>query len=124
MRWRGIEVIIKLLHVLPVIALGVGESEQPFLENGISPVPQRQREAEATMVVADSSNSVLAPAISAAARVIVWKIFPGSAVRRIIFAHRAPLSFGQIRSPAPPGLFAVVSGAKALLFRSGRGVAA
>src|SRR5665213_4082798 len=49
-------------------------------------------------------EAVLAPAIRAAAGVIVRKIFPRGAAGRIILAHRAPLPLGQIWPPAPPVL--------------------
>src|SRR5437667_1826821 len=38
-RWRGVEVIVELLHVLAVIAFGVGKSEQALLENRVFAVP-------------------------------------------------------------------------------------
>jgi hypothetical protein len=57
-----------------VIAFFVGQPEQPLLEDWVALVPQRDSEAETELVVAKSSNPVLAPAIGAAARVIVREI--------------------------------------------------
>src|SRR5258708_2622137 len=45
-RGRAVEVEVVLLDVLAVIALAVGEAEQALFEDGIAPVPQRDREAE------------------------------------------------------------------------------
>ena len=48
---RAVQVEIVFLDVLPVIALAVGQPEQPLLENGIFAVPQREGEAEPLLVV-------------------------------------------------------------------------
>jgi hypothetical protein len=44
-RRRTVEVEVVLLHILSMVALVVGQSEEPFLENRILAVPQGQREA-------------------------------------------------------------------------------
>ena len=98
MRGRGVEVIIQLLHVLAVIALAVGQAKEALLENRIVSVPQRQREAKALAVVAETRNPVLAPAIGAAAGVIVRQIFPGGAAGR---NPRAPCPIGARRDKVP-----------------------
>src|SRR4030095_1139138 len=74
---RGVEVEVALLDVLAVIALRPGEAEQPLLQDGIAPVPERPREAEALVVVRDARDTVLAPAIGPRARVVVRQILPG-----------------------------------------------
>jgi hypothetical protein len=61
---RGVEVEVVLLHVLAVVALTVGQAEEPFLEDGIVAVPQGQREAEELPVVADAGEPVFTPPIS------------------------------------------------------------
>ena len=45
MRGRAVEVEVVFLDVFAVIALAVGQSEQPFFEDGIVAIPQRQAEA-------------------------------------------------------------------------------
>jgi plasmid stabilization system protein ParE len=50
-RRRGVEVEVELLDVLAVVALGSGQAEEPLLEDGVAPVPQRHREAEAALAV-------------------------------------------------------------------------
>ncbi|MER5689761.1 hypothetical protein [Streptomyces sp. NPDC002205] len=60
---RRVEVEVVLLDVLPVIALGVGQAEHPLLDDRIPAVPQREREAQSLLVVADARDAVLAPAV-------------------------------------------------------------
>ena len=105
MRGRGVEVEVALLHVLAVVALRTGEAEEALLEDRVLPVPQRQGEAEPALAVGDAEQAVLAPAIGAAAGVVVREVIPGRAVRRIILAHGAPLALGEIGAPAFPVLF-------------------
>src|SRR5205085_968995 len=80
--------------------------EEAFLQDGIARVPQREREAELLVRIADAGKSVLAPAIRAAAGVVVRKIFPRGAARAVILTHGPPLTFGEVRSPALPLLHA------------------
>ena len=42
MRRQAVEMIVMLLDVLTVIALAVGQAEQPLLEDAIASVPQRE----------------------------------------------------------------------------------
>src|SRR5206468_4210533 len=120
-------VVVKFLHVLAVIALAVGEAEEALLQNRVLAVPQRERKAEPALVVAHAGDSVFAPAIRAAASVVVREIIPRVALWRIILAHRAPLALGEIRPPTFPvgqAGFAVSQalclGVHALLIRSNR----
>ena len=78
MRGRGIEVMPDLLHVLAVIALRVREPEEPLLQDRIAPVPQGEGEAQPAFAVGDAQQAILAPAIGAAARMLVRKIIPAS----------------------------------------------
>ena len=92
-----------------MVALAVGQAEQPFLEDGVFSVPQGQREAEKLLVVGDTRQPVFSPAVSAGTRLVVAEIVPGIAIVTVVLAHRAPLSFAQVRSPFLPGkLFLVV----------------
>ena len=100
-----VEVVVALLHILAVVAFRTSESEQPLLEYGIAAVPERQRERETTLPVADAEQSVLAPAIRAAARMVVGKMLPAVTALRIILTHRAPLPLGEIRTPSLPVAF-------------------
>ena len=95
-----VEVEVVLLDVLAVIALAVGEAEEPLLEDRVAAVPQREREAQAA---ARSSlmpgDAVLTPAVGARARVIVREVVPGVAAGAVVLAHRAPLALAEIRAP-------------------------
>src|SRR4029453_1241583 len=75
---------------------------QPRLENRPALSPQREREADLLMAIADASKAVLVPAIRSGARVIVREVLPRVAVRTVIFADRAPGAFAEIRTPALP----------------------
>ena len=102
MRRRRIDVEIDLLHVLRVIALRPRQPEQPLLEDRVLAVPQGQRETQAALAVADPQQAVLAPAVGAAAGVVVREICPALARRRVILADGPPLALGQIGPPALP----------------------
>src|SRR5207244_10734754 len=78
--------------------------DTPLLQDRIAATPQRQSEAHAAFPVADAHQAVFAPAVRTAARMIVGKIIPAGSIRRIIFAHSAPLPLGKIGSPALPVL--------------------
>jgi hypothetical protein len=99
---RRVEVEVVLLHVLAVVPLGVGEAEQPLLEDGVLPVPEGEGEAEALLVVRDPGEAVLAPPVGARARLVVRDVSPGVAGVAVVLAHRAPLALGQVRPPATP----------------------
>src|SRR5207245_11322094 len=99
---RGVEVEVGLLDVLAVVALASGQAEQALLEDRVAPVPQRQREAQPAVIVGDSGDAVLAPAVRARARVIVRKGVPGRAAGAVVLPDGAPLPLGEIRAPPPP----------------------
>ena len=114
MRRGRIEVEVIFLHVLAVVALAAGQAEHAFLEDGVALVPEREREAEALVVVGDAQDAVLAPAVDAGAGVVVREKIPRLAGGAVILAHRAPLAFAQVGPPAPP-----VSFLKSILFEAG-----
>src|SRR5207249_6973177 len=101
-RRRRVEVEVVLLDVLAVVALAAGQPEQALLEDRVAPVPQRQREAQPAVIVGDSGDAVLAPAVRARARVIVRKGVPGRAAGAVVLPNGAPLPLGEIRAPPPP----------------------
>jgi hypothetical protein len=103
-RRRGVEVVVQLLDVLAVVALGVGQAEEAFLEDGVAAVPQGERQAQALAVVADAGEAVLPPAIGPAARQVVREVRPGVAVGAVVLADGAPLALAQVRPPAAPRL--------------------
>jgi hypothetical protein len=99
---RAVEVEVVLLDVLAVVALAVGEPEQPLLEDRVAPVPEREREAQALLVVADATESVFAPAVGAGSRLFVREVVPGVAVLAVVLADRAPLALAEIGAPFLP----------------------
>jgi hypothetical protein len=102
MSWRAVEVEIIFLDVLAVIALAIGQAEQPLLENRVLAVPQRHGKAQPLMVVTETGETVLAPMIGAGARLIVGKIIPRISVLAVVLANGAPLALAKIRPPLLP----------------------
>src|SRR5271156_6912748 len=96
---RSVKIIVVLLHILTVIALAVGQAEKPLLQDRVLSVPQRQRKTQPLLLVADARQTVLAPAIGAAACMVMRKVIPGISVAGVVLAHRAPLAFAEVRSP-------------------------
>ena len=91
-----------LLDVLAVIPLLVGQPEESFLQNRILAIPQGEREIQETESIADSTDSVLTPAVGTLVRLIERKRRPRVSVLGVVFAHRAPLPSRQIRAPLTP----------------------
>jgi hypothetical protein len=85
-----------------VVPLAVGQSEQALLEDRVALVPQREAEAEIKLVIAESCDPILAPAIGAAARMVMRQVFPGVAMLAVILADGAPLALAEIGAPAAP----------------------
>ena len=101
-RRRRVEVEPVLLGVLAVVALAVGEPEHPLLEDRVGAVPERQRQAQSLLRVADPGDAVLAPAVRARARLVVVQEVPGVATGAVVLADGAPLALGQVRAPRLP----------------------
>src|SRR4051794_35308010 len=95
----AIEIEIIFFHVLAVIALAVGQPKQPFLEDRVLAIPQRDRKAQKLPIVTVTSQPILAPVVGTRPCVVVGKIVPGVAILAVVFAHRSPLPFTEIRSP-------------------------
>src|SRR5215831_7376967 len=117
MRWRGIQVIVKLLHVFAVIAFAIGETKNTFLQNGVFSVPEGQRQTEALMIVAEAGNGIFTPTIGAAARLVVTEVIPSSSIGTIILAHGSPLTLAQVGSPEAPSCSPTIGLFQSLLLR-------
>jgi hypothetical protein len=102
MRRRGVEVVVKLFDVFAVISLAVREAEKALFQNWIFPIPEGQSQTDALMVVTQAGNTVFAPTIGTAARLVVSEVIPGRPVCTVILAYRPPLTFAHVRAPAPP----------------------
>src|SRR5207237_769831 len=83
-----------------VVALRGHEAEEALLEDGVALVPQREAEAEDLVAVADGGQAVLAPAVGAAARLVVGAVAPGVAARAVVLAHGAPRALGAVAAAA------------------------
>ena len=99
---RVVDVEVVFLHVLAVIALVRVDPEQPLLQVRIALVPERRREAQELVAVAQPGDAVLAPAVCLRARLVVGQIAPGVAIVRIVLAHGAPRSIRDVGAPAAP----------------------
>src|SRR5215831_7064533 len=105
----GIEVIVQFLDVLAVVSLSIGKPKQTLLENRITAVPERKRQAEKLLVVGKPGQAVLPPAIGVAARLVVGQIIPRGAARAVVLAHCPPLPLAQIGAPLAPILLAIAA---------------
>ncbi|MCC2663767.1 MAG: hypothetical protein K0S35_1689 [Geminicoccaceae bacterium] len=99
---RVVRMVVVFLDVLAVIAVPRGHAEQPLLEVRVPAVPERRREAQELVAVADPGDPVLAPAIGLGACLLVAEGPPGIAALRVVLAHRAPGAFREVRTPAAP----------------------
>ena len=99
---RGIQVVIQLFYIFPMVPFRPGQPEEPLLQNRVLPIPKRQRKAQPPFAIADTEQAIFAPAIRPAARMIVRQIAPALAGGGVIFPHRAPLTLRQIRPPPFP----------------------
>ena len=99
---RRVEVEVVLLDVLAVVALGPGQAEEALLQDRVLPVPQRQREADLLLAIADAGDAVLVPAIGARSGMVVREVFPRLAVLAVVLAHGAPCAIADVRAPSAP----------------------
>jgi hypothetical protein len=53
---RAVEDVVALLDALAVVALAVRQSEEPFLEDRVAPVPEGEREAEPALPVGEAEQ--------------------------------------------------------------------
>jgi hypothetical protein len=102
-RRRRVEVEVVLLEVLAVVPLAVGEAERALLEDGILAVPQRQREAEALLVVGEPAEAVFSPPVGPRPGMVVREVVPGVAALAVVLADGAPLPLAQVGPPLLPG---------------------
>jgi hypothetical protein len=114
MRGRAIQVEAVVLDVFAVAAFGVGQPEEPFFQEGIAPVPERDCEADQLLTIADAGEPVVAPAVGPGAGVVVRKVLPGVSVSGVVLPHRAPRAFAQVRTPPFP-----VEPSRASFFQAG-----
>src|SRR6266566_8569670 len=100
--------VVVLLHILPVIAFWTGQAEEPLLENRVGLIPQAEREAQQTLFVTDTQQTIFAPAIGAGTSVVMGKKVPGVPRGGVVLTDGPPLALAQIGSPAIPGFCMLV----------------
>ena len=91
-----------LLDIFSVVAFGTSEAEHALFQDRIATVPQREREDQELVAVADAGDAILTPAICLAPGHVMSEEIPGRAIRAVIFAHRAPGPLADIWSPLAP----------------------
>ena len=102
MRRRRVGVEMAFLDVLPMVSFRTGEPKQTFLQDVVSTIPKREREAKAAFAIRNPEQPVFTPPVSSAPRMFMRKIFPWILLLRIIFADGGPLTFGEVRPPPFP----------------------
>jgi len=63
MRRCGVQIIIELFHILPMISLMSCDSEEALFKDGIFTVPEAQSKAKTLVIVGYSSYAVFTPSI-------------------------------------------------------------
>ena len=64
-RGRAVDVEVVLLYVLAVVAFAVGQPEHPFLQDGVTLIPQSDSKAQPLLFVTDAAHAILAPTVGA-----------------------------------------------------------
>src|SRR5262249_10192137 len=109
MRRRAVEVEVVFLHVLAVVALAIGQPEEPFLQDRITAVPEREREAEPLLAVGDSGQPVLTPAVGTGTSLVMREVGPRVPVLAVVLPDGAPLPLAEVRAPLLPVRLAAVA---------------
>src|SRR5260370_37089117 len=99
-----------------MVALGAGQPEDAFLEDGVGAVPEGERQAEDLRSVADPAEAVLTPPKGSGASVVVRHVIPGVAMLAVVLTNRAPGPLAQARTP---GLQSGIRSRKPLPFLAG-----
>ena len=95
----GVQMPPVLLGVLAVVALRVGQPEEPLLEPVVLAVPHRHGEVEEAVAVAEAGDAVLTPPVCAPVRVVERERGPRVAVGRVVLTDRPPLTAGRRTAP-------------------------
>src|SRR6266567_3130159 len=114
---RGVvEKEVVFLHIFPVVALRVRQSEEPFLQDRVGFVPQGQGKTELLLIVAHPQQAVFAPPVSVQSSLVMREEIPGCPAGRIILAHSPPLPLAEVWYPAVPRLPVLMSFLESMLF--------
>src|SRR5256885_3242707 len=113
-----VQIVVALFYIFTMISLRTGKAKEPFLQDAIFAIPERQGEAQILIAIAYPCDSIFAPAVNPRASMLVGKIVPGIAVGAVIFAHSTPCAFAEIWPPVFPVSFVFVIFLKTELFPS------
>src|SRR5207247_11269355 len=69
---------------------------------GVLTIRQGQSKTEPLRIVTDPGQTVFAPAIGPGAGMVMREKVPRRTGGTVVFAHRAPLAFGEVWPPPPP----------------------
>src|SRR5262245_44705676 len=97
-----VEIEVIFLDILAMVALVVGQPEGPLFQDRVLPVPERESEAEALLIIGKACQAVFSPLVYPRPRLVMCEIVPGVAVVAVVLAHSPPLSFAEIRPPLLP----------------------
>jgi hypothetical protein len=75
-----------------MITLIASKTKEPFFQDRITTIPQRQGETEALVIIGDAGETVLTPPIGSRTSMIVREKIPGIARGAIVFPHGSPLA--------------------------------
>src|ERR1700732_961358 len=82
-RGKSVEVVVILLHILAVIAFLIRKAEQPLFQYRVLFIPQREREANMLMTIADARDAVFTPAIRSRTSVVMGEVIPSVSARAV-----------------------------------------
>ena len=85
-----------------MVALGIGQAEQPLFQDRVSLIPQRNSQAQPLLIVADPGNAILTPSVRTGPRLIMAQVRPGVFAVAVILPDRPPLTLTEIRPPGAP----------------------
>ena len=101
---------------LAMIALGITQAEESFLQEIVLLVPERKSHVLQTMSVTDTCDAILAPSVCSRPRLVMGEVTPCIAVLRVVLTDRCPLTLRNIRAPFFPVLLAFSVVFETLLF--------
>ena len=100
--WRGIQIIVTFLHVLPMVAFITVQAKKALFEDGVAAIPKCWSKTHATLPVCPALQTVLPPTVRPSSRVVVREGVPAVTMVGIIFTHGPPLPFAEEGAPALP----------------------
>ena len=95
---------VVVLDVFAMVPLRVSQAKGPFLQDRINAIPKGHGKAEAALVITQTKQAILPPAIGPRAGMVMGKGGPGIAIGGVVLPHGAPLALGQVTPPEGPGL--------------------